>query len=38
MKTLRYETRDADGNDIIKDVAVEFNRLAAAYPEIRLWV
>ena len=36
MKTLRYETRDADGNDIIKDVAVK--EFASAEAEFRCQV
>ena len=32
MKTLRYETRDANGNDIVKDVVVkEFASVAAEF-------
>ena len=32
MKTLRYETRDANGNDIVKDVVVkEFSSVAAEF-------
>ena len=36
MKTLRYETRDADGNDIVKDVAVK--EFASADAEFRCHV
>lgn len=36
MKTLRYETRDADGNDIVKDVAVK--EFASAEAEFRCHV
>lgn len=36
MKTLRYETRDADGNDIVKDVTVK--EFASAEAEFRCHV